>query len=93
MYKHRWKTEAESTPAILKQENESWVGTSVSAGCLCTAVQSRGRGVDIAEVSCTETEWIGQGLQTSTHLNLPRGGGVDSRKHSESYRRCLASPK
>jgi hypothetical protein len=57
-----------------------------------TAVQSRSQGVYITEGSCTKIEWIGRGLQTATHLNLPRGG-VDNWEHSESHRRCFASPK
>jgi hypothetical protein len=50
--------------------NETRVGTSVSEGCLYTAVQSRGRGVDITEESYTETEYIGWGLQTAASLNF-----------------------
>jgi hypothetical protein len=63
------KAEAESNPVIptLNKRNKPRADTSASVGS-CTAVQSRGRGVDITEGSCTETKYIGRGLQTATNL-------------------------
>jgi hypothetical protein len=42
----------------------AWVGYP------CASVQSRGRGIDITEVSCTETERVGW----ASKLDLLRGG-------------------
>jgi hypothetical protein len=45
------------------------------------------------ERSCTETEYIGRGLQTATTLNLLRGGGVeDNRTKTFSELRSVGRP-
>jgi hypothetical protein len=49
---------------------------SASVGCLCTAVQSRGRGVDITEGPCA----ILAEPSNSDQLNLLRGGLEEKNK-------------
>jgi hypothetical protein len=94
MPRHRKRTEAESTPVTptLNKENKPRADTSASVGCPCTAVQSRGRGVDITEGSCTEAEYIGRGLQTATHLICCEEKEQKTTEQKLSHR-CLASPE